>query len=339
MNPVTKPPLRSPVPAARSAADNPDRDRQAAQRVLMMEAEAIQALAHGLGATFPRALDLLQAVRGRVIVSGMGKSGHIARKIASTLASTGTPAMFVHPAEASHGDLGMITRDDAVLALSNSGETPELKDLIAHCKRFSIPLVAIVGRGNSTLDQAADATLLLPASPEACPLGLAPTTSTTVMLALGDAIAVALLERKGFTSDDFQVLHPGGKLGKTLIKVHDVMHSGDAVPLVPTGTAMREALLVMSAKTWGTVGILDGAGKLIGIITDGDLRRHIDDNLFQRSVDDVMTRNPKTIRPNALAAEALGQMNAKKVTALFVVEDQRPIGIIRIHEILRAGVA
>ncbi len=182
-------------------------------------------------------------------------------------------------------------------------------------------------------------TLLLPAAPEACPLGLAPTTSTTLMLALGDAIAVALLERKGFTSDDFQVLHPGGKLGKTLIKVHDVMHSGDAVPLVPTGTAMREALLVMSAKTWGTVGILDSAGKLIGIITDGDLRRHIDDNLFQRSVDDVMTRNPKTIRPNALAAEALGQMNAKKVTALFVVEDQRLIGIIRIHEILRAGVA
>lgn len=339
MNPVPKSPLRPTVPAAHSAADNPDRDRQVAQRVLTLEAEAIQALAQGLGASFPRALDLLHSVRSRVIVSGMGKSGHIARKIASTLASTGTPALFVHPAEASHGDLGMITRDDAVVALSNSGETPELKDLIAHCKRFAIPLVAIVGRANSTLDQAADVTLLLPPAPEACPLGLAPTTSTTVMLALGDAIAVALLERKGFTSDDFQVLHPGGKLGKTLIKVHDVMHSGDAVPLVPTGAGMREALLVMSAKTWGTVGILDAAGKLIGIITDGDLRRHIDDNLFQRSVDDVMTRNPKTIRPNALAAEALGQMNAKKVTALFVVEDQRPIGIIRIHEILRAGVA
>jgi arabinose-5-phosphate isomerase len=233
----------------------------------------------------------------------------------------------------------MITRQDAVLALSNSGETPELKDLLAHCKRFGIPLVAIVGRNGSTLDQAADVTLLLPPAPEACPLGLAPTTSTTVMLALGDAIAVALLERKGFTSDDFQVLHPGGKLGKTLIKVRDVMHGGDSLPVVPSGTFMREALLVMSAKSWGTVGILDTAGKLMGVITDGDLRRHIDDNLLRRTVDDVMTRNPKTIRPNAFAAEAIGEMNAKKVTALFVVEDQRPIGIIRIHEILRAGVA
>jgi arabinose-5-phosphate isomerase len=336
---AAKPPSRPMAPTACPAPDSLDRDRQAALRVLTLEAEAIQALAKGLGPDFPKALDLLQAATGRVIVSGMGKSGHVARKIAATLSSTGTPALFVHPAEASHGDLGMITRQDALLALSNSGETPELKDLIAHCKRFSIPLVAIVGRDGTTLDQAADVTLLLPTTPEACPLGLAPTTSTTVMLALGDAIAVALLERKGFTSDDFQVLHPGGKLGKTLIKVRDVMHSGDAVPLVATGTAMREALLVMTAKTWGTVGILDTEGKLIGIITDGDLRRHIDDNLFQRSVDDVMTRNPKTIRPNALAAEALGQMNAKKVTALFVVEDQRPIGIIRIHEILRAGVA
>lgn len=330
-------------PIAAASAPDGDADRACAQRVLTLEADGIRALARALDGAFTKAVDVLHRISsgqsaGRVIVSGMGKSGHVGRKIAATLASTGTPAQFVHPAEASHGDLGMITRSDAVLCLSNSGETPELADLIAHAKRFAIPLIAIIGRARSTLAQAADAALLLPSVPEACPLGLAPTTSTTMMLALGDALAVALLERKGFTPEQFQVLHPGGRLGKGLIKVAEVMHTGDAVPLAAQGSGMREALLVMTAKTFGCVGIVDGAGRLIGVITDGDLRRHIDDDLFNRRVDDVMTRAPKTIRPNALAAEALGQMNAKKVTALFVIEDGRPIGIVRLHDILRAGV-
>lgn len=315
----------------------------AAVRVLSMEADSIRELAASLDGAFSAAIDRLERVSthqsgGRVIVSGMGKSGHVARKIAATLASTGTPAQFVHPAEASHGDLGMITAADAVLCLSNSGETPELNDLVAHSKRFEIPLIAIVGREGSSLAQAADVALILPKAPEACPLGLAPTTSTTMMLALGDALAVALLERKGFTAEDFQVLHPGGKLGKALIKVSDIMHTGDEVPLVGLGTGMREAILTMTAKTFGCVGIADRDGKLVGVITDGDLRRHIDGDLFAQNVDEVMTRAPKAIRPQALAAEALGRMKAGKVTALFVVAEGRPIGILRIHDILRAGV-
>jgi arabinose-5-phosphate isomerase len=321
-----------------------DADRDAALRVLTLEADGIRALAGSLDGNFSRAVEILARVgqpgRGaRVVVSGMGKSGHIARKIAATLASTGTPAQFVHPAEASHGDLGMITAMDAVLCLSNSGETPELGDLVAHAKRFDVPLIGIVGRAGSTLAQAANVALVLPPMPEACPLGLAPMTSTTVMLALGDALAAALLERKGFTPEQFQVLHPGGKLGKALIKVGDIMHVGDDVPLLRLGAAMREAILTMSAKGFGCVGIVDGADKLVGIITDGDLRRHIDDDILARTVDEVMTRMPKTIRPQALAAEALGQMNANKITALFVTEDGRLKGIVRVHDILRAGVA
>ena len=327
-------------PKLAPAADNADAARRSALRVLTLEADAIRALADSLDGAFSAAVDTLEKVSsgGRVTVSGMGKSGHVGRKIAATLASTGTPAQFVHPAEASHGDLGMITSADAVLCLSNSGETPELGDLVAHAKRFAIPLIAVVGRAGSTLSQAADVALLLPATAEACPLGLAPTTSTTMMLALGDALAVALLERKGFTADDFQVLHPGGKLGKSLIKVSDIMHTGAEVPLVALGTSMREAVLTMTAKTFGCVGIVDAAGRLGGIITDGDLRRHIDGDLFAHKVDDVMTRSPKSIRPQALAAEALGQMRANKVTALFVVADGQPVGIVRIHDILRAGV-
>jgi arabinose-5-phosphate isomerase len=325
------------------ATDAADAALASAVRVLTREADSIRVLAGSLDGAFSAAIDRLERVStrqsaGRVIVSGMGKSGHIARKIAATMASTGTPAQFVHPAEASHGDLGMITAADAVLCLSNSGETPELNDLVAHAKRFEIPLIAIVGRDGSTLAQAADVALILPKTPEACPLGLAPTTSTTMMLALGDALAVALLERKGFTAEDFQVLHPGGKLGKALIKVSDIMHTGDEVPLVALGTGMREAVLTMTAKTFGCVGIADEAGKLVGVITDGDLRRHIDGDLFAQKVDDVMTRAPKAIRPQALAAEALGRMKASKVTALFVVADGAPLGIIRIHDILRAGV-
>lgn len=329
-----------PEPAA-PIADMPPTspDLVAARRVLAMETEALRALAASLDDHFSRALDHLGRVSGRVIVSGMGKSGHVARKIAATLASTGTPAHFVHPAEASHGDLGMITPADAVIALSNSGETPELADLLAHAKRFAVPLIAITGRPASTLAQAADVALVLPPAPEACPMGLAPTTSTTAMLALGDALAVALLERKGFTADQFRVLHPGGKLGKQLLKVSDLMHVGDEMPLVRIGTSMREALLVMTARSFGCAVVVDGAGRLAGMITDGDLRRHMSEHLLNRHVEQIMNQAPKTIRPGALAAEALGAMNDRKVTQLVVVEADRPIGIVRMHDILRAGVA
>ena len=283
-------------------------------------------------------LDLLEGVRGRVVVTGMGKSGHIARKIASTLSSVGTPALYVHPAEASHGDLGMITRADAVIALSNSGETPELSDLLAYAKRDRIPVIAITGKADSALADAADATLALPATSEACPLGLAPMTSTTMMLALGDAIAVALLERRGFSSDDFQVLHPGGKLGRMLLHVADIMHAGDAMPLVDPPRPMAEVILVMTAKHFGCAGVVDRQGRLIGIITDGDLRRHIETDLLAMTAAQVMTPNPQSIRPQALASEALGLMNARQITNIFVVEAGRPIGILHMHDCLRAGV-
>jgi arabinose-5-phosphate isomerase len=319
-------------------ANSPASDLAAGRRVLELEAGALRALAAALDNSFIRATDLLQRVTGRVVVSGMGKSGHVGRKIAATMASTGTPAVFVHPAEASHGDLGMIVPGDVVLCLSNSGETTELTDLIAHAKRFGIPLIGMVGRSVSSLGEAADVTLTLPSVPEACPLGLAPTSSTTMMLALGDALAVALLERRGFTRDEFQVLHPGGKLGKALIKVADVMHAGDELPVAPVGTAMRDALLVMTAKRFGCVGVIDD-GRLVGIVTDGDLRRHMDHGLLQATVETVMTPRPQTIRPEALGAEALNQMNSRNITSLFVVEAERPVGILHIHDLLRAGVA
>ncbi len=321
-----------PGAAARSGAD----DLSAARRVLGIESDALEKLANALDDTFVRALDLLEGASARVIVTGMGKSGHIARKIAATLASTGTPAQYVHPGEASHGDLGMITPNDAVLALSNSGETHELTDIVAYTRRFAIPLVAITGRADSALAETADAALVLPAENEACPMGLAPTTSTTAMLALGDALAVALLERKGFTPDDFSVLHPRGRF----LRVAHLMHGGDELPLIGTDSVMSEAILVMTAKRFGTVGVHGADGRLVGIITDGDLRRHMSPDLLQRETASVMTVNPKTIRPQALAAEALGVMNAKKITSLFVVEaDNRPIGILHIHDCLRAGVA
>lgn len=299
----------------------------------------MRALAASLDERFTAAIDLLRNASGRVIVSGMGKSGHVARKIAATLASTGTPAQFVHPAEASHGDLGMITSTDAVLALSNSGETSELADLLAHAKRFAIPLIAMTAGANSTLAQMADVALTLPPVAEACPMGLAPTTSTTLMLALGDALAVALLERKGFTADNFRVLHPGGKLGKQLLRVGELMHSGEEMPLIGLGASMREALILMTAKTFGCAIVVDAAGRVAGIITDGDLRRHMSEHLLNRQVEQVMNQAPKIIRPTALAVEALGIMNERRVTQLVVVEDQQPIGIIRMHDILRAGVA
>ena len=309
-----------------------------AQQVLRLEAAGIEALARSLDDTFSRALDLLANVTGRVIVSGMGKSGHVARKMAATLASTGTPASFVHPAEASHGDLGMVTPHDAVIAFSNSGETAELADLLTYAKRYSIPLIGITGRAGSTLATDADVALVLPDIQEACPMGLAPTTSTTVMLALSDAIAVAMLERKGFSADDFRLLHPGGKLGRRLLRVGKIMHTGDEMPLVAPETPMAEALIAMSSRSFGCVGIVSADGRLRGIITDGDLRRHMSDDFLTLPAEAVMTPNPKTIRPDALASEALGFMTSRSITNLFVVDDGRPVGIVHVHDCLRAGV-
>lgn len=271
----------------------------------------------------------------------MGKNGHIGNKIAATLASTGTPSQFVHPAEASHGDLGMITKADVVICLSNSGSTKELNDIIAYTRRFHIPLIAIVGNADSTLGRRADAVLLLPDAPEACPMGLAPTTSTTAALAIGDALAVALLSRRGFDAEQFRVFHPGGKLGDSLIKVADLMHTGEAMPLVREDTLMSDALIEISTKSFGCVGILDLDDALIGIITDGDLRRHMGEDLLGKTVNEVMTRNPQTISSSALAGEALAQMNStgfNGITCLFVVDDGQTSGIISVHDCLRSGV-
>ncbi|MEM7041595.1 MAG: KpsF/GutQ family sugar-phosphate isomerase [Pseudomonadota bacterium] len=311
------------------------------RRVIGIEADALAATAASLDERFTEAVDRIAAIAGRVIVTGMGKSGHVGRKIAATFASTGTPALFVHPAEASHGDLGMITPQDLVLALSNSGETPELADIVAYCRRFSIPLMAIVGRAGSALAEAADLVLTLPDRPEACPMGLAPTTSTTATLALADALAIAVLERKGFDSNGFGVLHPGGKLGKKLIRVDQLMHREEALPLVGLDTPAGEAILEMTAKRFGCVGVLDPEGELVGIVTDGDLRRHMTADLLGRPAADVMTSAPRTIRPEALAAEALAIMNhpERPITVIFVLADRRPVGILHMHDCLRAGVA
>jgi arabinose-5-phosphate isomerase len=317
-------------------------DLDVARAVLGTEAAGLRALAAGLDGSFVAAADLLASVTGRVVVSGMGKSGHVARKIAATLASTGTPALFVHPAEASHGDLGMIVPGDGLLGLSNSGETPELADLVAHARRFALPLVAITARPDSALAEAADVVLTLPGAAEACPMGLAPTTSTIMQMALGDALAVALLTRRGFTAADFRRFHPGGRLGARLKRVRELMHAGAEVPLAVAGTPMDRALLLMTEKRFGCLGVIDDAGRLAGIVTDGDLRRHMGPDLLARRVGDIMTRAPETIGPDALAAEALRAMNARAspITALFVVGlDRRPIGILHVHDLLRAGVA
>lgn len=310
---------------------------ESAKRVLGHEIEGLRELRSSLDDLFVKTLDLLSAMQGRCVVTGMGKSGHIANKIASTMASTGTPALFVHPAEASHGDLGMITDSDVVIALSNSGETTELADLLAYTRRFGIPLIAVTSGANSTLATAADVALVLPAMTEACPMGLAPTTSTTVMLALGDAIAVAMLERKGFSPDDFHVFHPGGKLGQQLLKVADVMHPGDEMPLLDAETPMSDAILEMTAKSFGCLGVIGNDGRLEGIVTDGDLRRHMSPDLIEKTVGEIMTHGTHSIGPDALASEALGQMNANAITTLFVTEDGRPVGIIHIHDCLRSG--
>jgi len=312
-------------------------------RTLETESDGLAALAaamaDGLGAPFTAAVETIRAARGRVIVTGMGKSGHVARKIAATLASTGTPAFFVHAADASHGDLGMITSDDVMLALSWSGETEELKDLINYSRRFRIALIAVTVNLESTLGKAADIVLVLPSAREACPHNLAPTTSSLMQLALGDALAIALLESRGFTAVDFGVFHPRGQLGAALKFIRDVMHPGDAVPLIARGVPMSEAIVEMSAKGFGCVAVIEATGKLAGVITDGDLLRHMRADLLQTMVDDVMTASPKTVRPDQLASEALQILNASKITALIVVEMDRPIGIVHFHDLLRAGVA
>lgn len=328
--------------AAATFAEPERPDLDVARDVLTIEAAGLHALAAGLGPEFCRATDCLAGASGRIVVSGMGKSGHVARKIAATFASTGTPALFVHPAEASHGDLGMIVPGDAVLALSYSGETVELADIVAHARRFGLPVVAITRQANSALAKAADVALLLPQTAEACPMGLAPTTSTTMQMALGDALAVALLTRRGFTEADFRRFHPGGRLGARLRRVRDLMHTGDAIPLAAAGMPMDRALVLMTEKRFGCLGVTGSDGALVGIITDGDLRRAMGPSLLSRVVDDVMTRAPRTIGPDALAAEALHAMNAhtRPVTALFVVGADKAIaGILHIHDLLRAGVA
>jgi arabinose-5-phosphate isomerase len=314
-------------------------DLQTARDVLHTEARALESLAASLGAAFVAACDLLERAKGRVVVTGMGKSGHVAVKIAATLASTGTPAQFVHPAEAAHGDLGMITAADAVLALSNSGETPELQAILVHARRFGIPLAAIVGRAPSTLAENADVALVLPPVTEACPLGLAPTTSTTAMLALGDALAVVLLNRRGFSSTAFADLHPGGKLGARLVRVHQLMHEAPNLPLVAMGTRMADAVLVMTQRRLGCVGVVDAAGALVGIVTDGDLRRHMSPDLLAQPIDALMSVGVRTIGRDALAVDAVRIMNEAAITVLFVVKDGWPVGAIHLHDCLKAGVA
>ncbi|MBL4929668.1 KpsF/GutQ family sugar-phosphate isomerase [Fuscibacter oryzae] len=308
------------------------------RRVIAREAEALTVLGDSLGDGFGAAVRLILSAEGRVIVSGMGKSGHIARKMAATFASTGTPAHFVHPAEASHGDLGMVTKGDVALLISNSGETAELADIIAHTRRFGIPMIGITGKPDSTLARQSEVALLLPAVPEACDTGIVPTTSTTMTLALGDALAVALMEHRKFTPEHFRMFHPGGKLGAKLLKVRDLMHAD--LPLINHDAPMSEALLEISAKGYGVVGVTDADGWLQGIITDGDLRRHMN-GLLDLSAGDVMTRGPRTVSPDALAEKAVALMNDKKITCLFVMADEapgQPLGIVHIHDCLRAGV-
>ena len=312
-------------------------------RTIETEVEGLKVLAEllegDLAAPFERVIDLVVGLPGRVVVTGVGKSGHVGAKFAATLASTGTPAFFVHAAEANHGDLGMIGRQDAVVAMSWSGETAELKGVVAYSRRFRIPLVAITARADSTLGREADEVLLLPRVAEACPHGLAPTTSTTLQVALGDALAVALLERRGFSPGDFRVFHPGGQLGAILTHVGDIMHVGEAMPLVSADLPMAEAIIVMSRKGFGCVAAVDGDGRLAGIVTDGDLRRHLGDDLMKRTVGEVMTRAPKTVDPETLAAKALDIVNSSNITALMVVRDGCPVGIVHLHDLLRIGVA
>ena len=314
---------------------------QSAIRTLNTEQAGLSALAtaftNGLGAEFVKAIEIIRDIKGRVIVTGVGKSGHVAAKIAATLASTGTPAFFVHATEANHGDLGMIARDDAIFAISWSGETTELGGTLDYSKRFSIPMIALTSNSESTLARHADVVLTLPREKEACPHNLAPTTSSLMQLALGDAIAVALLESRSFTAGEFSVFHPGGQLGAQLLLIRDIMHAGSAIPVVQTGTLMTEAILQISEKGFGCAGVIRDE-KLIGIITDGDLRRHLSTSLLAETVDDIMTADPQTIHPDMLAVEALDILNQRSITALMVTEQDVPVGIIHFHDLLRLGV-
>lgn len=316
---------------------------QSALRTLNIERAGLDALRdsleNGMALPFAEAIAAIKDISGRVIVTGVGKSGHIGSKIAATLASTGTPAYFVHPAEANHGDLGMIARDDAIIALSWSGESRELSGILEYSRRFEIPLIAVTTGQKSTLGREADIVLTLPKTEEACPHGLAPTTSTIMQMALGDALAVALLEERGFTAVDFKKFHPGGQLGANLKRVNEIMHTGKELPLVGTGTNMREAIIQISQKGFGCAGVLASDGTLAGIITDGDLRRHIDGDLLSMPVDEVMTTDPKTVAPDQLAATALTIVNNSEITTLMVVEDNKPVGILHLHDLLRIGAA
>lgn len=317
--------------------DNTSKFLDTARRVIRIEADALHLLADGIGDPFAQAVQLILDAPGRIIICGMGKSGHVARKIAATFASTGTPAHFVHPAEASHGDLGMMAKGDVALVLSNSGETPELADVIAHTRRFGIPMIGVASKAKSTLLTQSDVAIVLPAAEEACGTGVVPTTSTTMTLALGDAMAVALMEHRDFTPANFRDFHPGGKLGARLSKVRDLMHSGDALPLVTPDTKMSDALLEISQKGFGVVGVANADGTLQGIITDGDLRRRMD-GLLELKASDVQTTGPTTMRSTALAEEALGVMNTRKITCLFVTDENGKIeGLLHIHDCLRAG--
>ncbi len=341
---------RKPAGARGVARSSPE--LRSAARTLDLEREGLTALRsaldQGLGAAFAAAVATLAAAAGRVIVTGIGKSGLVGQKVAATFASTGTPAFFVHPSEASHGDLGMITRDDAIVALSWNGEAVELRNIVTYSRRFKVPLIAVTSRADSTLGKQSDVVLELPRAKEACPHGLAPTTSTTMQVAIGDCLAIALLEHKGFTAHDFKVFHPGGSLGASLKFVSDIMHTGDSLPLVPEGKAMAEAIVTMTEKSLGCLGVVDAKGRLVGMITDGDLRRHMGSGLLQARVEEIMTRKPKTLPPDTLASAALEQINSLRrgdatrppgVTQMFIVEKGKPVGIVHVHDLLRAGVA
>ncbi|MHA7776382.1 KpsF/GutQ family sugar-phosphate isomerase [Roseibium sp. M-1] len=314
-----------------------------AERTLETEIAGLSAvrtaLKNGLAAPFQQTCELIQKSPGRVIVTGIGKSGHIGTKIAASLASTGTPAFFVHASEASHGDLGMITENDVVIALSWSGETQELAGIVSYTRRFKVKLVAITSRKDSTLGRAADVVMALPAVTEACPHGLAPTTSALIQLAIGDALAVALLEGRGFTAQDFRVFHPGGRLGASLKTAKDIMHSGDRLPLVSANTPMSEGIVLMTQRGFGVLGVTDELRQLIGIITDGDLRRHVSSNLLEKTAGEIMTRSPKSITPETLSATILELVNSLSITSVFVIEDGRPVGIVHLHDLLRIGAA
>jgi arabinose-5-phosphate isomerase len=310
-----------------------------ARRVLAMEADALGALSRGLGGDFVASVELILKAEGRVICTGIGKSGHIARKIAATLASTGTKAYFVHSTEASHGDLGMIGPGDVVLALSRSGETNELSDILEYCKRFEIPLIAMTANPASALGRAANIRLVIPDAPEACGETNAPTTSTTLMIALGDALAVALLESRGFRANQFKMFHPGGKLGSMLKTAADVMHSSAELPVVASGAPFIEAVKAMTAKGFGVIGIVGPDGTLAGMVTDGDLRRYLTSGKQARTIDEVMTRSPVTATADTLAAEVLRILNDGKKTQMFVLDAGKPVGIIHLHDLLKAGLA